>query len=83
MRRIRNNVKSSKSDVYMTCEGRVLRLSDELMGSGVGDGCTVHIMNMMRGGGNHRNKKNSAENKPTTSPKSQEPVRGQQEHRAR
>ena len=33
MRRIRNNVKSSKSDVYMTCEGRVLRWSDELMGS--------------------------------------------------
>ena len=25
MRRIRNNVKSSKSDVYMTCEGRVER----------------------------------------------------------
>ena len=36
-------------------------------------------MNMMRGGGKHRNKKNGAENKPTTSPKSPEPVRGQQE----
>ena len=50
------------------------------MGSGVGDGCTVQIVNMMRGGGKHRNKKNGAENKPTTSPKSQEPVRGPQEH---
>ena len=80
MKRIRNNVKSRESDVYMTCEGRVLRWSDELMGSGVGDGCTVQIMNMMRGGGKHRNKKNRAENKPTTRPKSTEPVRGQQEH---
>ena len=30
--------KSSKSDVYMTCERRVLRWSDELRSSGVGDG---------------------------------------------
>ena len=44
MRRIRNNVKSS--EVYMTCEGRVLRWSDELRSSGVGDGCTVQIKNM-------------------------------------
>ena len=63
MRRILNNVKSSKSDVYMTCEGRVLRWSDELRSSGVGDGCTVQIMSMLRGGGKHRNKKNTAEKK--------------------
>ena len=63
MRRISNSGKSSKSDVYMTCEGRVLRWSDELTGSGVGDGCTVQIMNMMRGGANHRNKRKKAENK--------------------
>ena len=60
MRRTLNRVKSTKSDVYMTCEGRVLRQSDELRSSGVDDGCTVQIMNMMRGGGNHRNKKNRA-----------------------
>ena len=75
-----NNLKSSKSDVYMTCEGRVLRWSDELRSSGVGDGCTVQITNMMRGGGKHINKKNKAEKKPTASPRSQEPVRGQQKH---
>ena len=46
-----NSVKSSKSDVCMTCEGRVLRWSDELRSAGVDDGCTVQIMNMMRGGG--------------------------------
>ena len=48
LRRISNSGKSGKSDVYMTCEGRVLRWSDELQ-----------IMNMMRGGGNHRNKRES------------------------
>ena len=37
MRRILNNVKSSKSDVYMTCERRVFRWSDELRSSRVGD----------------------------------------------
>ena len=53
-----------------------------MMDSGVGGGCTVQIMNMMRGGGNHRNKRKKAQNKPTASPKSQEPVQGQleQEH---
>ena len=75
MRRIRHNVKSS--EVYMMCEGRVLRWSDELRSSGVGDGCTVQIMNMMRG--KHRNKKNRAEKKPTVSPKNPEPMREQQE----
>ena len=57
MRRILNSLKSSKNDVYTTCEGRVLRWSDELRSSGVGNGFTVPIMNMTRGGGNHRNKK--------------------------
>ena len=37
-------------------------------------------MNMMRGGGNHRNKKNRAEKQKTASSKNQEPVRDQQEH---
>ena len=50
------------------------------MGSGVGDGCTVQIINMMSDGGKHRNKKNRAENKPIASPKNSEPMRGQQEH---
>ena len=52
MRRILNNEKFSESGAHMTCEGRVLRWSDEVRSSRVGDGCTVQIMNMMRGGGN-------------------------------
>ena len=79
MGRISNSGKSSKSDLDMTCEGRVLRWSDELMGSRVDEGCTVQIMNMMRGGANHRNKRKKAENKLTASPKNEELVRGQQE----
>ena len=46
----------------------MLRWRDELWSSGVGDGCTVQIMNM-RGGGNHINQKNKAEKKPASSPK--------------
>ena len=57
----------------------MLRWSDELRSSGVDDGCTVQI-NMMRGGGNHRNKKNRAEKKTAASLKNQEPVRDQQGH---
>ena len=37
-------------------------------------------MNMMRGGGKNRNKKNRAEKNPTASRKNSEPMRGQQEH---
>ena len=48
-------VKSSKSDVYTTCEGGVLRRRVELRSSGVHDGRTVQIMNMMHGGGKRRN----------------------------
>ena len=51
MRQILNNEKSSKSDVYLTCEGRVLGRSEDLRSSGVRDGCAVQIMSMMRGGG--------------------------------
>ena len=51
MKRIRNNEMSSRSDVYMTCEGRVLRWIGELRSSGVSDGCTVQIPNKMRCGG--------------------------------
>ena len=64
----------------MTCEGRVLRRSDKLRSSGVGDGCTVQIMNMMRSKGKHRNRENKAEKKPPASPTNQEPVRDQQKH---
>ena len=74
MRRTQNNVKYSKSDVHMTCEGRVIRRGDELRSSGVSDGSTVQITNVMRGGGNHRNKKNRAGKKPTAREHSEEKV---------
>ena len=80
VRKISNSACSHKQDVYMTCEGRVLRWNDELSCSGVRDGCTVSIMSKMHGGAKHRNKKNKVEKKPATIPHSQEPVRGQQEH---
>ena len=73
VRKIPNRVCSSKQEVYMTCEGRVLRWNDELRCSGVRDGCTVLIMSKMHGGGKHRNKKNKVERKPATCPQSQEP----------
>ena len=40
----------------------------------------MQVTNRMCGGGNQRNKRNKAEKKPTATPKSEEPVRGQQEH---
>ena len=80
LKRILNNEKSSNSDVYMTCEGRVLRWSDDLSSSGVSDGCTLYVLNRMCGGGKHKNKKNQTEKKLARSPKRQEPVRDQQEH---
>ena len=73
VRKIPNLVCSSKQEVYMTCEGRVLRWNDELRCSGVRDGCTVLIMSKMHGGGKHRHKKNKVERKPATCSQSQEP----------
>ena len=69
VRRILHSASYSRQDTYVTCVGRVLRWSDELKSARVGDGCTVQIMNMMRGGGKHRKKKNKAEKKPAASPK--------------
>ena len=60
VRKIPNSVCSSKQDVHMTCEGRVLHWNVELRCSGVRDGCTVLIMSKMHGGGIYRNKKNQS-----------------------
>ena len=58
-----------------------VRWSDKLRSSGVGDGCTVQIMITMRGGGQtQKQKRTKLRRKPAASPKSQEPVRGQQQH---
>ena len=62
------------------CESKVLKRNEELRSCGVSAGCTVQVVNRMRGGGKHKNKKYKAEKKTTASPKDQEPERGQQEH---
>ena len=56
VRRIPNSDCKSRLDMYVTCKGRVLRWSDELRSFGVSDGCTLHVLNRMCGGGNHVNK---------------------------
>ena len=63
VRRIPSSVCCSRHDVYVTCEGRVLRRSDELKNFGIGDGSAVQISSRVRGGGKHKNKKRKAEKK--------------------
>ena len=44
-------------DVCLTFTGQVLRGSDVLSERGVDDGSTVHMIERLRGGGMHKNKK--------------------------
>ena len=53
----------------MTCEGRVIRRSEELRSCGVRDGSTVQLMSRMLGGGKHKDKKSKSEKKHAASPK--------------
>ena len=78
--RIPSGACCNKCDVYVTCDGKALTRNGELRSCGVSDGCTVQVVNRMRGGGKHRNKKDKAEKKTTVSTKGQEPERGQKEH---
>ena len=55
------NSACSKRDVYVICERRVIRRSDDLWSSGVGDGSIVHVSRRMFGGGRHTDKKSKAE----------------------
>ena len=80
VKRIPTSACCNKCNVYVTCEGKVLRRNEELRSCGVRDGCIVQVVNRMRGGGKHRNKKNIAKKNTAASPKGQEPQRGQQEH---
>ena len=48
-------------DVYVTCDGRILRKDDKLKSCGVRDGCTVQVTSRMRGGGKHKVKKGKEE----------------------
>ena len=63
-----------KNDVYVTCEGKVLRRSEELKSCEVRDGCTVHVVSRLRGGGKHKDKKGKVEKKQITR---QEPMSGE------
>ena len=60
VKRIPSSACDSKRDVYMTCEGRVIRRSDDLKGCGISDGGTLQITPRIRGG-RHKGKKNKAE----------------------
>ena len=48
-------------DVYVTCDGRILRKDDKLKSCGFQDGSTVQDTNRMGCGGKHKDKKNNAE----------------------
>ena len=47
---VRRSVGYGKQDVYVTCEGRMLREDDELKSYGVRGGSTVQIVSRLRGG---------------------------------
>ena len=53
--------RGSDQDVYVTCEGRMQRTEDQLKSRGVRDGSAIQVMNRMRGGGKHKDKKNKVE----------------------
>ena len=46
----------SSEDMYVMMHGRVLKRSEMLKSCGVIDGCTIHAMSRMRGGGRSKNK---------------------------
>ena len=81
VRRIPSSACSSRHDVYVTCEGRVLRRSDELKNFGIGDGSAVQITSRVRGGGMHKDKKTKSEKKHATNPKESELLRREQEEK--
>ena len=63
VQKILNTVSGSDWDVYVMCEGRILRKSEKLKSCGVRDGSTVQVMSRMRGGGKHKDKKSKDEKK--------------------
>ena len=60
----------------MTCEGRVLRRSDELKSCKVSDRSTVLVVRRTRGGGKHKDKKSKVEKKEIASSKRSEQRKG-------
>ena len=54
VQKILNTVSGSDWDVYVMCEGRILRKSEKLKSCGVRDGNTVQVVSRMRGAGKHK-----------------------------
>ena len=55
-----------KNDLYVMCEGKILRRSEELKSCEGRDGCTVHVVSRLRGGGKHKDNKGKVEKKQVT-----------------
>ena len=63
VQKILNTMSGSDRDVYVMCDGRILRKSDKLKSCGVRDGSTVQVMSRMQGGGKHKDNKGKEEKK--------------------
>ena len=63
VKRILTSACCSKSDVYVTCEEKVLKRGEELRRYGVSEGSVVQVVSKMRGGGRHKDKKSKEEKK--------------------
>ena len=61
--KILKTVSGNDQDVYLTCEGRMLRTEDQLKCCGIGDKSTIQVLSRMRGGGKHKDKKSKVEKK--------------------
>ena len=61
VQKILNTVSGSDCDVYVTCEGRILRKGDKMKSSWVRDGSTAQVTSRTRGGRKHNAKKGKEE----------------------
>ena len=65
MRRIPTNKRGREDSLYVTLEGKVLKLSDDVKVCGVRDGSTLPVNHEVRGGGDHEIKKSNKQSKLT------------------
>ena len=56
-------------DMYVTCDGKVLKNDDELKSCGVRDGSAVQVVSKLRSGGKHKYEKSKSEKKKAASSK--------------
>ena len=70
--KILNTVNGSDCDMYVTCEGKLLKGNEEPKSCGVRDGSTVQVVRRLRGGGKHKDKKSQKERKQAAGQKKQE-----------